>query len=65
MKLFAVEALLRWHNELLGDLAPDVFIPIAEEIGIITKIGDWVLSQACLQNKIWQQQGYPSNRNVN
>ncbi len=58
-EIVAVEALLRWHNELLGDLLPNVFIPIAEEIGIITKIGDWVLEQACLQNKIWQQQGYP------
>jgi diguanylate cyclase (GGDEF)-like protein len=57
-EIVAVEALLRWHNATLGDLAPDVFIPIAEEIGIITKIGDWVLDQACLQNKIWQQQGY-------
>ncbi len=59
-KIIAVEALLRWHNELLGDLAPDVFIPIAEDIGIITKIGDWVLAQACLQNKTWQKQGYPN-----
>ena len=58
-EIIAVEALLRWNNELLGDLAPNVFIPIAEEIGIITKIGDWVLAQACLQNKTWQQQGYP------
>ncbi|PKI12649.1 putative bifunctional diguanylate cyclase/phosphodiesterase [Colwellia sp. 12G3] len=58
-EIIAVEALLRWHNGVLGDLAPDVFIPIAEEIGIITKIGDWVLDQACLQNKIWQRQGYP------
>lgn len=58
-EIIAVEALLRWHNEVLGDLAPDIFIPIAEEIGIITKIGDWVLAQACRQNKIWQQQGYP------
>jgi len=58
-EIIAVEALLRWHNELLGDLAPDIFIPIAEEIGIIAKIGDWVLTQACRQNKLWQQQGYP------
>ena len=57
-QVIAVEALLRWHNELLGDLAPDVFIPIAEEIGIIPSIGEWVLNQACQQNKIWQQQGY-------
>jgi len=58
-EIIAVEALLRWHNELLGDLAPNIFIPIAEEMGIITKIGDWVLTQACRQNKLWQQQGYP------
>lgn len=57
-EIIAVEALLRWHNELLGDLAPGVFIPIAEEIGLITKIGDWVLTQACLQNKAWQREGY-------
>lgn len=57
--IIAVEALLRWNNESLGNLAPDVFIPIAEEIGIIVKIGDWVLEQACIQNKAWQQQGYP------
>ena len=56
--VIGVEALLRWHNDLLGDLAPDVFIPIAEEIGIISHIGDWVLSQACKQNKTWQQQGF-------
>jgi len=54
----AVEALLRWHNELLGDLSPDIFIPIAEEIGIISKIGDWVLTQACQQNHAWQEKGY-------
>lgn len=59
-EIIAVEALLRWHNELLGDLAPAVFIPIAEEIGMITQIGDWVLAQACIQNKTWQQQGYSS-----
>ena len=59
MKLSELKLLLRWHNESLGDLAPDIFIPIAEEIGIITNIGDWVLSQACQQNKVWQQQGYP------
>lgn len=53
-----VEALLRWHNELLGNITPDVFIPIAESMGLITKIGDWVLTQACKQNKAWQEQGY-------
>ncbi|WP_019028555.1 putative bifunctional diguanylate cyclase/phosphodiesterase [Colwellia piezophila] len=59
-EIIAVEALLRWHNEVLGNVAPDVFIPIAEQIGIISKLGDWVLVQACQQNKAWQEQGYPS-----
>lgn len=59
-EVIGVEALLRWHNEELGDLAPDVFIPIAEEIGIIPAIGDWVLTQACQQNQAWQKLGYPS-----
>jgi len=57
-EVIAVEALLRWHNELLGDLSPDIFIPIAEEIGIISKIGDWVLTQACQQNHAWHEKGY-------
>ena len=59
-QIIAVEALLRWNNKLLGNIDPNVFIPIAEEIGIICQISDWVLTQACWQNKTWQQQGYPS-----
>ena len=59
-QVIAVEALLRWNNKLLGNIDPNVFIPIAEEIGIICQISDWVLTQACWQNKTWQQQGYPS-----
>ena len=57
-KLTGAEALLRWHNPELGNVPPDVFIPIAEENGLISKIGDWVLLEACQQNKQWQQQGY-------
>ena len=56
--VIAVEVLLRWHNELLGDISPNVFIPIAEEIGIITEIGHWVLESACQQNKAWQRLGF-------
>ena len=59
-QVIAVEALLRWNNKLLGNIDPNIFIPIAEEIGIICQISDWVLTQACWQNKTWQQQGYPS-----
>lgn len=57
-KTKGAEALLRWHNEELGHISPDVFIPIAEEIGIISDIGNWVLQEACRQNKQWQQLGY-------
>jgi len=52
------EALLRWNNALLGNVRPDIFIPIAEDIGLISAIGDWVLLQACHQNKVWHDAGY-------
>ncbi|WP_343818072.1 putative bifunctional diguanylate cyclase/phosphodiesterase [Colwellia asteriadis] len=52
------EALLRWNSFKLGNIEPSVFIPIAEEIGIITSIGEWVLFEVCKQNKRWQDLGY-------
>ncbi|WP_417840433.1 EAL domain-containing protein [Terasakiella sp.] len=58
--IVAAEALLRWHNEKIGEIGPAEFIPIAEEIGIISKIGEWVLTKTCRQIREWQDKGYPA-----
>jgi diguanylate cyclase (GGDEF)-like protein/PAS domain S-box-containing protein len=49
-----VEALLRWHDPELGPISPGMFIPIAEENGLIIPIGEWVLNKACEQAKAWE-----------
>ena len=60
-----VEALLRWRHPTRGIIPPDVFIPIAEQNGLIVAIGRWVLQHACQQAARWHAQGHPLTIAVN
>ncbi|MES0071328.1 EAL domain-containing protein [Mesorhizobium sp. LNJC394B00] len=56
-QVFAVEALVRWNHPTRGLVSPAMFIPTAEETGLIVPLGDWILHEACRQNKAWQRAG--------
>jgi EAL domain-containing protein (putative c-di-GMP-specific phosphodiesterase class I) len=57
-ELSGMEALIRWNHPTRGQILPDEFIPIAESIGLISAIDQWVIRKACKQSKIWQNKGY-------
>lgn len=59
-KISGLETLLRWNDPEEGWISPEIFIPIAEEMGLIVPIGEWVLSEACKQAVLWRTQGYSS-----
>ncbi|NVN89661.1 MAG: EAL domain-containing protein [Desulfuromonadales bacterium] len=61
-EVICVEALIRWQNPELGMISPATFIPLAEEIGLIVRIDEWVLTSVCRQIKAWEKDGLPPVR---
>jgi diguanylate cyclase (GGDEF)-like protein len=55
--IIGAEALVRWHNPVRGNVPPAEFIPVAEQIGLIRPLGEWVLRQACSQASAWCRRG--------
>ena len=64
-KCIGGEALVRWNSGKLGFLSPGQFIPMAENLGLITPIGEYVLRQACMCNRKWSSMGIDVRTNVN
>jgi diguanylate cyclase (GGDEF)-like protein len=61
-QVIGAEALLRWNDAELGAVSPSRFVPVAEDTGLMTTIGGWVLEQACQQLRAWIDAGLPPIR---
>jgi diguanylate cyclase (GGDEF)-like protein len=61
-RILGVEALVRWKHPTRGVVSPSLFVPVAEQTGMIGKLGHWVLSTACRQARAWIDAGAPPTR---
>ncbi|MCK4704414.1 MAG: EAL domain-containing protein, partial [Gammaproteobacteria bacterium] len=62
LKVIAMEALLRWNHPEQGMISPEIFIPIAEDAGIIYELGKWVIDESCRQLIAWKSDGFTGYR---
>ncbi len=65
IQIQGAEALLRWQHPTRGTIAPEVFIPVLEERGLIVDVGRWVLNESCRQAAVWQRRGHRASISVN
>jgi len=61
-EIIACESLIRWQHPERGLIPPNVFIPIAEDSGLINPLFDWIILTACQQHQLWRQSGLPAMR---
>ncbi len=58
-ELTGIEALIRWQHPERGIIPPESFLPLAESMGLMVPLGEWILLEACRQNMAWMERGYP------